>query len=202
METIAIIDYGMGNLRSVQKALEQVGAQAIITSEAAVIRNAKKIVLPGVGAMRPAMEKLTALKLIPVVQEAVNSKRPFLGICLGLQLLFDESDEGGTVKGLGVLPGRVLKFSKLKVPHMGWNRIDIQRNDCPLFNEITTSEYVYFCHSYFVKPDDNDIVAAKTNYGLDFVSSVYTGSIFGVQFHPEKSQSVGLKMLKNFVHSV
>src|SRR3990167_8634263 len=133
METIAIIDYGMRNLRRVQKALEQVGAQAIITSEAAVIRNAKKSVLPGVGAMRPAMEKLTALKLIPVVQEAVNSKRPFLGICLGIQLLFDESDEGGTVKGLGVLPGRVLKFSKLKVPHMGWNRIDIQRNDCPLF---------------------------------------------------------------------
>ncbi|MCD4779392.1 MAG: imidazole glycerol phosphate synthase subunit HisH [Candidatus Omnitrophica bacterium] len=198
---IAVIDYGIGNLHSVQKALERVGADVCVTHDVETIRAADKIVLPGVGAMQPAMEKLSRLNLIPVLDQAVQDQRPFLGICLGYQLLFEYSDEGGQVKGLGFLQGRVEKFSSqsgLKIPHMGWNRIVIEQEACPIFQDITDGADVYFCHSYFVNPTQQDIRATKTDYGIDFASSVAKDHLFGVQFHPEKSQVVGLKILNNF----
>ena len=193
---IAIIDYGMGNLRSVQKAFEKVGAEAQVTQDAQTIRNATKVVLPGVGAMQPAMERLQSLGLVPVLKEVIQNGKPFLGICLGLQLLFDKSDEGGLVPGLGILGGSVERFTSLKVPHMGWNQLKIKQ-DCPLLKGITEGSDVYFCHSYFVKPVE-PIAATITDYGIDFTSSIAKGNIFGVQFHPEKSQAVGLQILKNF----
>lgn len=195
---IAIIDYGIGNLRSVQKAFEKVGAKAFITDKSDDILRAQKVVLPGVGAMRPAMERLNSLHLIPTIKNAINSGKPFLGICLGLQLLFEESMEGGKVEGLGVLKGNVIRFEKLKVPHMGWNQIQITNSKCSIFKNIPDSAHVYFCHSYFVTPKDNSAIAATTDYGVDFVSAVGIKNIFGVQFHPEKSQLVGLAILKNF----
>ena len=197
---IAIIDYGMGNLRSVQKALEKVGAQVRITQKAEDIRGAAKLILPGVGAMRPAMEKLDALGLIAAVKQAISDGKPFLGICLGLQLLFEKSDEGGDVKGLGILKGKVERFSsaKQKVPHMGWNQLKIKDTDNRLFKGIPQKSNVYFCHSYFARPADGKIVAATTDYGVEFASTVTAGNIYGVQFHPEKSQTVGLKILGNF----
>lgn len=195
---IAIIDYGMGNLRSVQKALEEVGAKAVVTQNTEEIKRAKKVVLPGVGAMKPAMDKLHALNLAPAIQDAINSRKPFLGICLGLQLLFEKSNEGGSVKGLGILPGEVVRFSKLKVPHMGWNQINFTQPECPIFSGIDNLSDVYFCHSYFVRPKDKKTAAASTDYGVEFVSAVCRNNVFGVQFHPEKSQTVGLKILKNF----
>ena len=197
---IAIIDYGMGNLRSVQKALESAGGQAVITQDPSEIKKANRVVLPGVGAMKPAIDKLRDLKLIPVIQESIATGKPFLGICLGLQLLFETSDEGGSVKGLGILEGEVKKFTALKVPHMGWNQLNIQEENCPLFKNIPDKSEVYFCHSYFVKPKNQKITATSTDYGIEFTSSVWQNNIFGVQFHPEKSQTVGLTILKNFVN--
>lgn len=195
---IAIIDYGMGNLRSVQKAFEKVGASATITQNPKDIKNAKKVVLPGVGAMKPAIEKLEALGLIPAIREAIKSGKPFLGICLGLQLLFDESNEGGKVRGLGIIPGSVMRFTKLKVPHMGWNQIQIKSKDCAILKGISNLANVYFCHSYFVAPKDAAATVALTDYGVNFASAVTHKNIFGVQFHPEKSQETGLIILKNF----
>ena len=197
---IAIIDYGMGNLRSVQKAMERAGAQAKITQKPEDILKASKIILPGVGAMRPAVEKLESLGLIPAVRQAIREGKPFLGICLGLQLLFEKSDEGGDVNGLGVLKGKVERFSsaKQKVPHMGWNQLKIRNQANSLFKGVAPLSYVYFCHSYFVKPQDAKLAAATTDYGAEFVSAIAVGNIYGVQFHPEKSQAVGLKILGNF----
>ena len=197
---IAIIDYGMGNLRSVQKALEKVGADARVTQKTEDIRGADKIVLPGVGAMRPAMEKLDALGLIPAVKQAIGAGKPFLGICLGLQLLFEKSNEGGDVNGLGILKGKVERFSsaKQKVPHMGWNQLKLKKPVNRLFKDIAPLSYVYFCHSYFVNPKDAESAAATTDYGAEFVSAIAVDNIYGVQFHPEKSQAVGLKILGNF----
>ena len=197
---IAIIDYGMGNLRSVQKALEKVGADARVTQKTEDIRGADKIVLPGVGAMRPAMEKLDALGLIPAVKQAIGAGKPFLGICLGLQLLFEKSNEGGDVNGLGILKGKVERFSsaKQKVPHMGWNQLKLRKPVNRLFKDIAPLSYVYFCHSYFVNPKDAESAAATTDYGAEFVSAIAVDNIYGVQFHPEKSQAVGLKILGNF----
>ncbi len=195
---IAIIDYGMGNLRSVQKAFEKVGAKATITQNPEDVKTATKVVLPGVGAMKPAMEKLKLLGLTKTIKDAIDSGKPFLGICLGLQLLFEEGDEGGKVKGLGVLEGRVVRFSKLKVPHMGWNQIKIQNSKCALFSGINDLANVYFCHSYFVQPKDPSIIGASTDYGVLFASAVCKKNLFGVQFHPEKSQTTGLQILKNF----
>ena len=194
---IAIIDYGMGNLRSVQKAFEKVGAKAIVTQSSHDIKKAKKIVLPGVGAMQPAMEKLQALGLLDPIKESIQGKKPFLGICLGLQLLFETSDEGGSVKGLGILKGRVQKFTSLKVPHMGWNQLNIAKK-CDLLKGLKDSTYLYFCHSYYVNPTDKNIVATTTDYGKPFTSCICQDNILGVQFHPEKSQTVGLKILENF----
>jgi len=196
---IAVIDYGMGNLRSVQKALELVGAKAQITQNPKDIKQADKVVLPGVGAMQQAMERLSSLKLIPAIKESIQEKKPFLGICLGFQLLFFESEEGGKVSGLGIIPGKVKKLRSLKVPHIGWNQIKKTSQDCPLFKDVAEESFFYFCHSYFVSPEDASIIATKTEYGVDFASSICKENIFGVQFHPEKSQSVGLKFLENFV---
>ena len=196
---IAIIDYGMGNLRSVQKALEAVGAQATVTHAPSVILNADKIVLPGVGAMSPAMQKLNELALVGIIRKAIADGKPFLGICLGLQLLFEKSSEGGFVEGLKILPGTVERFNQLKVPHMGWNQIKVQPAGERLFKGISSGENTYFCHSYYVKPQEASITAASTNYGIDYVSAVARNNVWGVQFHPEKSQTVGLKILKNFV---
>ncbi|MFA5060246.1 MAG: imidazole glycerol phosphate synthase subunit HisH [Candidatus Omnitrophota bacterium] len=195
---IAIIDYGMGNLRSVQKAFEKVGALATITQDPKDLESAEKIVLPGVGAMKPAMEKLSSLNLVTAIKKSIKDKKPFLGICLGLQLLFDESDEGGKVNGLGILKGSVIRFTQLKVPHMGWNQINIKNLSCPLFSGIENLTSVYFCHSYFPKPEDTNIIATTTDYGIDFSSSVWQENVYGVQFHPEKSQAAGLKILRNF----
>ncbi|MCB9771998.1 MAG: imidazole glycerol phosphate synthase subunit HisH [Candidatus Omnitrophica bacterium] len=197
---IAIIDYGMGNLRSVQKAFEKAGGDAIITQDASEIKNAKKIVLPGVGAIRPAMEKLRNLNLISVIEETIRNEKPFLGICLGLQLLFEKSVEGGEVKALGILKGNVTRFKSLKVPHMGWNQIAIKNFANPIFKGIENNADVYFCHSYFVEPADSTVSAATTDYGRNYTSAITQKNIFGVQFHPEKSQSVGIKILENFVN--
>lgn len=194
---IAIIDYGMGNLRSVQKALEKVGATAKITQDSNVIQDADKVILPGVGAMQPAMEKLTELDLISAIQSVIKLKKPFLGICLGFQLLFESSTEGGNTEGLGILKGRVERFSKLKIPQIGWNQLHI-KNGSPILKNIEDSANVYFCHSYFVIPSDSDVIAATTDYSFEFTSVVCKNNVFGVQFHPEKSQAVGLQILRNF----
>jgi imidazole glycerol-phosphate synthase subunit HisH len=195
---IAIIDYGMGNLRSVQKALENVGAHAVITSDRNMIAQAPQVVLPGVGAMQPAMDKLKELDLVDTIKDVIKSRRPFLGICLGLQLLFDESHEGGRVAGLGILKGSVDRFRALKVPHMGWNQLHIKDLKSPMFRRVPSGSDVYFCHSYFVAPKEKNVIAATTDYGADFVSSVCFENVWGVQFHPEKSQKTGLQILKNF----
>ena len=195
---IAIIDYGMGNLRSVQKAFEQVGAKARITQKEEEIRRAEKVVLPGVGAMPPAMEKLGALGLIEAINRVIKEGKPFLGICLGFQLLFETSTEGGMTQGLGILKGSVERFSQLKIPQIGWNQLHIKNPASPVLKGIKESANVYFCHSYYAKPKDPSIIAATTDYAKEFVSSVYKDNVFGVQFHPEKSQAIGLKILKNF----
>ena len=199
MNMITIIDYGMGNLRSVQKALEAGGAETLITQKPKDIDRAQKIVLPGVGAMQPAMEKLNSLGLVEPIKKSITDGKPFLGICLGLQLLFEKSDEGGAVAGLGVLKGHVKRFTSLKVPHMGWNQLEIKNKKCALFTGIADSSFVYFCHSYYVQPGEKSVIAAAADYGVEFASAVNQGSIFGVQFHPEKSQKIGLNILKNFI---
>ncbi len=201
---IAIIDYGMGNLRSVQKALEKVGAEALISHDPLEIEKAEKIILPGVGAMQPAMEKLSSLGLIPSLKKSIDQGKPFLGICLGLQLLFEKGFEGGEVDGLGMFKGEVRRFesnekSPLKIPHMGWNQLNFKKKNCPLLKGIEDSSNVYFCHSYFVNPKEKELSVATTFYGEEFTSCVWQDNIFGVQFHPEKSQTVGLTILKNFL---
>lgn len=203
---IAVVDYGMGNLRSVQKALESVGGDAQIVSTPSEVSSAEKIVLPGVGAFADAIGRLRSTGLTEAIIDSIRKARPFLGICLGYQLLFDLSYEDGQHTGLGVFPGKVVKFDlpqgvigqKLKIPHMGWNQLDL-RGNCPLFRNIKNHSYVYFVHSYHVVTLNENIVAARTNYGYDFPSAVWSGNVFATQFHPEKSQAVGLKMLENFV---
>lgn len=197
---IGLIDYGMGNLRSVQKALEQVGAQVTIVTHASVLKNVDKVVLPGVGAIKPAMDRLEDLGLASGIKEYLMQKKPFLGICLGFQLLFETSTEGGLVKGLGVLPGSVERFpSEVKAPQMGWNSIKIMQKQSPMFNHVLDNSFVYFCHSYYVKPSNTSDVATLTHYGFDYASSICKDHIWGVQFHPEKSQTIGLSLLRNFV---
>jgi imidazole glycerol-phosphate synthase subunit HisH len=195
---IAIIDYGMGNLRSVHKAFEAVGAQAQVTHVVGDILKADKVVLPGVGAMGPAMQKLQELALTAPIRKVIQDGKPFLGICLGLQLLFERSSEGGSYEGLKILQGSIERFSQLKVPHMGWNQIKVQPVGNQMFDGFSSGENVYFCHSYFVKPKDISIAAGITNYGIDFVSAVVRDNIWGVQFHPEKSQKAGLQILRSF----
>jgi len=205
---IVIVDYGMGNLRSVHKALERVGFQASVTQDPAEVKKAAGLIVPGVGAFKKAMENLQELGLVNPIIEFVESGKPFLGICLGLQLLFSGSDEFGFQKGLSLFKGRVVRFpfshpaasppkDLLKVPHMGWNTVHIHKRP-PVLDGIADGAYFYFVHSYYPLPEEQEIVATTTDYGGEFVSSVSRGNLFACQFHPEKSQSVGLKLLKNF----
>jgi glutamine amidotransferase len=197
---IAIIDYGMGNLRSVQKAFEKVGHQAVVTSDPAQVAEAEKVVLPGVGAFEDAIAELRRLGLVKPVLDAINSGKPFLGICLGLQLLFDVGYENGRHEGLGVLRGEVVRFQLPKgytVPHMGWNQLAIRR-PAPVLRGLDEGTYAYFVHSYYVVPADRNVIATETDYGGPFCSMIWRDNIFATQFHPEKSQSDGLKILRNF----
>lgn len=198
---IAIIDYGMGNIHSVQKALECQGAKVKVTNNPEEISKAQKLVLPGVGAFDDAVIELEKQNLIPVIKESIKAKKPFLGICLGMQLLFEASDEAKTKKGLGILKGQVKKFTAkkdLKVPHMGWNQLK-QTQACALLKSIPENSNVYFCHSYYPEPKEKNVIAATCHYGADFAAVVSKDNVYGAQFHPEKSQSIGLEMLKNFV---
>lgn len=202
---IAIVDYGMGNLRSVQKGFEKVGAEAVITSDPQTVMRADKIVLPGVGAFRDCMKNLEQGGFVEPILKVIAQGRPFLGICVGMQLLFTDSVEFGLYKGLDVIPGHVLRFPEgmqeaeeaLKVPHMGWNQLDIKQK-VSVLTGVEKGSNVYFVHSYYVRPDADDVVACTTNYGIEFCSVVRKDNITATQFHPEKSQDVGLLMLKNF----
>lgn len=197
---IAIIDYGMGNLRSVQKAFEKVGHQAAITSDPKQVAVADKVVLPGVGAFEDAIAELRRLELVKPILSFLESGKPFLGICLGLHLLFEVSHENGRHEGLGVLRGEVVQFDLPKgytVPHMGWNQLHLRRQS-PLLRETSEGAYVYFVHSYYVVPEDPEIIATETDYAGRFCSSIWRDNIMATQFHPEKSQTEGLKMLKSF----
>ncbi|MCH8923005.1 MAG: imidazole glycerol phosphate synthase subunit HisH [Planctomycetes bacterium] len=197
---IAIIDYQMGNLRSVQKGFEKVGHPATITSDPAVLAAAEKVVLPGVGAMADAMAELKRRDLIGPIHAAIDSGKPFLGICLGLQLLFETSYEDGTHEGLGVLAGEVVRFdlpADYKVPHMGWNQLNIVR-PTPILKGLESGTHVYFVHSYYVVPSDPEVIATETDYCRPFCSMIRRGNLYATQFHPEKSQADGLRILKNF----
>jgi glutamine amidotransferase len=202
---IAIIDYGMGNLRSVQKGFEKVGFEAVVTSDPRVVLEAERIVLPGVGAFPDCMRNLEHGGFIEPILKVIREGRPFLGICLGLQLLFTESEEFGIHKGLDVIPGRVVRFpegmeeeeEELKVPHMGWNQLSFKHRP-PAFSGIPDGTNFYFVHSYYVQPDDSSVIATTTRYGIDFCSSVWKDNIVATQFHPEKSQEKGLAILQNF----
>jgi len=201
---LAIVDYGMGNLRSVQKAFERLGHAAEVTREPERIASAVGVVLPGVGAFGACMANLTALGLVEPVRQAITVGRPFLGICLGMQLLFEESEEFGPVAGLGVLRGRVVRFPAdpvRKVPHMGWNQVRVVRR-VPALADVDDGAFVYFVHSYYPVPADPAVVATTTEYGPEFASSVARDNLFACQFHPEKSQQVGLRLLDGFVRVV
>jgi glutamine amidotransferase len=197
---IAIIDYQMGNLRSVQKGFEKVGHEAVITSDPAVLEQADKVVLPGVGAFGDAIAELKRREMVEPIRRIVDSGKPFLGICLGLQLLFDVSYEGGVHEGLGIVPGEVVRFdlpAEFKVPHMGWNQLNF-RQPSPLVAGLADGVYCYFVHSYYVVPKDREVIAAETDYGGPFCSMIRRDNLFATQFHPEKSQRDGLHMLANF----
>jgi len=203
---IAVVDYGMGTLRSVQKALQHVGGDAQIVTSPIDVDRAEKVVLPGVGAFKDAIDMLRKTGLDEAVIRAVHKGSPFLGICLGFQLLFDVSYEDGQHTGLGLLPGKVIRFDfptnivaqPLKIPHIGWNQI-CTKPGCPLFRGVENESYVYFVHSYHAVTLNNEVIAATTDYGYGFPSAVWSDKIFATQFHPEKSQAVGQQMLKNFV---
>ena len=200
---IAIIDYQMGNLRSVQKGFEKVGFEAEITSDPARLAAAEKIVLPGVGAFGDAMAELRARDLIGPIRDAVAAGKPFLGICLGLQLLFDVGYEGGEYEGLGILRGKVVRFDvphEFKVPHMGWNQARIVRR-APILDGLADGCHFYFVHSYYVVPEDAGVVAIETTYHQPFCAMVWRDRLYATQFHPEKSQADGLKLLRNFAVS-
>ena len=197
---IAIIDYDAGNIKSVEKSLNYLGEEAIITRDHDEIVNSDKVILPGVGAFADAMEKIRHYGLEETIHEVVEKNIPFLGICLGLQLMFESSDEGPGVKGLGLLPGKILRIPKngdLKIPHMGWNSIEIKEG-ARLFQGIENQSYVYFVHSYYLKADHPEDVAATTDYIVPIHASVEHGNVFACQFHPEKSGDVGLQILRNF----
>ena len=202
---IAIIDYGMGNLRSVQKGFEKIGCDAIITADPHVLLTAERIVLPGVGAFRDCMKNLEQGGFVEPILKVISEGRPFLGICVGMQMLFSDSVEFGLHSGLNVIPGHVLRFpdqmtvagEKLKVPQMGWNQLSFKRRP-PVFDGVADGSNVYFVHSYYVKPTDNSVIATTTDYGFEFCSSVWRDNIIATQFHPEKSQTIGLRILKNF----
>lgn len=198
---LVIIDYGLGNLRSIEKALQYVGAEVEISKEASIIDRADALILPGVGAFRDAMMHFSTLER--VVKDAVNDGKPLLGICLGMQMLASESEEGGLHTGIDIIPGRVVRFpaSELKVPHMGWNSINTKKN-IPLLKNIRDGSYVYFVHSYYVNTDEK-YEAAMCDYGIEFPAIITNeaGNVIGTQFHPEKSGATGLRMLSNFVEN-
>ncbi|MCL4458214.1 MAG: imidazole glycerol phosphate synthase subunit HisH [Nitrospirae bacterium] len=200
---IAIVDYGMGNIRSVEKGFAKVGADVRITSDPKIIADAKGIVLPGVGAFRDCMKNLDNLKLLDSIVKEIQKGKPYLGICLGLQILFTESEEFGICKGLDVFKGKVVKFrfegnqQLLKIPHMGWNTVKLVRKP-PIFDGIQDNSYFYFVHSFYVASEEKTIVAGTTDYGMEFTSMVWKDNVFATQFHPEKSQNLGLQILKGF----
>ena len=201
--TIGIIDYGMGNLRSVSKAIEHLGGSVYVGSNPNKLSRVRKLILPGVGAFGDAIRELKKRNLISLVQEAARNGKPLLGICLGLQLFFERSAESPNVKGLGIWKGTVRRFptqkqKKLKIPHMGWNEVRL-RNSSPLLRRVQNDSYFYFVHSYYAQPKDRFLITGETHYGVWFPSVLSSGTIFAVQFHPEKSQKAGLEILKNFI---
>lgn len=202
---IAVVDYQMGNLRSVSKAIEAAGGSVTVTSDPDLVARADKVVLPGVGACGKAMENLAARGLDDAVKTAVSSGKQFLGICLGLQLLFETSFEDGEHQGLGIFPGSVVRFEpnpaahEMKIPHIGWNRVEVTL-PAPHLDGIKSGTYFYFVHSYYVAPDDDHLTACRTDYLCRFTSAVWRDNVFACQFHPEKSQAWGLKLLENFVN--
>ena len=196
---LTIVDYGAGNLRNVYMAFRRLGLEALVTAEAALIGRASALVLPGVGAFGDSVGKLRALGLEEPITSAIRDGLPFLGICVGLQLLFEVSEEMGEHRGLGILAGRVRRFPPgLSVPHMGWNQVH-QAQPTPLWRGVPDGSYAYFVHSYYADPGDKAVVAATTDYGLDYASAVAQGNLYAIQFHPEKSQDVGERILRNFV---
>lgn len=196
---IAIIDYGMGNLRSVANAFKKLGADVAITQDKEVIAVSNAIVLPGVGAFGKCVDNLKRLLLFDFIKELIVQGRLYLGICLGMQILFEDSEEAYGVKGMGVIKGRVSRFTgNVKVPHMGWNSIEIVKRH-PIFEGIEEGSHFYFVHSFFCRPEEQGVTATTTTYGINFVSSVQRGNVFACQFHPEKSQSIGLQLLQNFI---
>lgn len=197
---VVVVDYGMGNLRSAQKGLEKVGINAKVTNDPAAVKDADAVVLPGVGAFRDCMANLTKAGLVPAVLDAIERRKPFLGICIGMQLLMTVSEEFGSHRGLDVIPGRVVRFdtrSGLKIPHMGWNRVHYKA-DSRLFDGIEDGSFFYFVHSFFAAPEDDSVVCGQTDYGERFCSVIARGNLFATQFHPEKSHNHGLKILENF----
>jgi glutamine amidotransferase len=196
--SVAIIDYGVGNLRSVEKAFAAMGCEAIISGAESVLRNAERLVLPGVGAFAACMKALNERGFDRLVKERASAGTPLLGVCVGMQLLFDESEEFGSTRGLGLLRGSVRRFSgDLVVPHVGWNRIH-QKRSHQLFEGVEEGAFCYFVHSFYCEPLDQEVVVGETEYGVRYASVVADGNVCGVQFHPEKSQEIGLRMLKNF----
>ena len=199
---IAIVDYGMGNLRSVKKAFESLGFLPTVTRNPEEILNSGGLVLPGVGAFGDCMKNLEEFGLVDPIKSFINTGEPFLGICLGLQLLFEESEESPGVNGLGILKGKVVRFprfdeGRLKVPHMGWNQVDAKR-PLPILKGIPVGSWFYFVHSYFPEPEDSTVIAGITHYGIEFTSAIEIDNVFACQFHPEKSSTLGLKILQNF----
>ena len=199
---IAIIDYDAGNLKSVEKALKSLGQETVVSRDSSVIKAADKVILPGVGSFGDAMNNLDHFNLVDTIKDIAESGKPFLGICLGLQLLFEKSDETPGAEGLSILPGEILRIPPsegLKIPHMGWNSIKIKDN-ARLFKDVPDNSYVYFVHSYYLKAADEDIVAATTEYSTHIHASVEKNNIFACQFHPEKSSDIGLRILNNFAN--
>ena len=207
MITVGIVDYQMGTLRSVAKGIEKVGGRVIVSSDPEELSLASHLILPGVGAFGDAMRELNQRDLIPWIKDWIASDRPFLGICLGMQLLFDNSEEGGLQPGMSVLPGRVVRFDNdsfpgnehRKIPHMGWNRVQSRIANDPMLSSISHDPYVYFVHSYYVVPDDPRVTWLSCDYGQEFCAAVRVGNMLATQFHPEKSQTEGLQILKNFL---
>jgi glutamine amidotransferase len=205
--TVGIVDYQMGNLRSVARGIEKVGGRVIVSSDPEELSLASHLILPGVGAFGDAMRELNQRDLIPWIKDWIASDRPFLGICLGMQLLFDNSEEGGLQPGMSVLPGRVVRFDNdsfpgnehRKIPHMGWNRVQSRIANDPMLSSISHDPYVYFVHSYYVVPDDPRVTWLSCDYGQEFCAAVRVGNMLATQFHPEKSQTEGLQILKNFL---
>ncbi|MEI8345108.1 MAG: imidazole glycerol phosphate synthase subunit HisH [Candidatus Omnitrophota bacterium] len=197
---IVIVDYGMGNLRSVQKAFERCGSRAVVSGNPREILKADKVVLPGVGAFAHAVEELRRRKLIEPIREQIARGRPYLGICLGMQLLFDDSLEGSRTRGFGIVGGTVTKFKgSVKIPQIGWNQVRLEARRCPLFKGVSSDSFFYFVHSYYGDCIDSSWVSAVTDYGGYFCSALWRANVFATQFHPEKSQKTGLKLIRNFI---